>query len=551
MEAQRLETEMLNSIIEALVDFTNGLLPRQKRLELDKAEEFPEELIRRMLSPELALQLVFIPEEYDGLGGGAYDIYRVSEELAKVDLGLATSFLSVSLGSDPIRVGGTAEQKASWMPRIANEGLIMAYGVTEPMAGSDLASFKTKADPVFDESGVITGYRLNGVKQFITNGGVADLYTILAMTPGGPSFFVLERGMEGLSGGKHEHKHGIRLSFTSQVILENVLVPADHLVGLQEGQGMSQAVAVFGYTRLMVAAFGLGGGIAAMKAAVRYGGERKQFDKLLLEMQGYTHRLLVPHVVRLEAARSYIEAISNRLDSGESGLETEGAIAKYFATEAGNDAAEAAIQALGGYGYMHDYEVEKIKRDVRITTIYEGTSEIMLQTIGKDRWRQFLQTRGRVFLDGAHRMDQLALKNPKIGAQSVARAYAGLDTFCEQVRLKRLTRQQFVLFQFAEMITNVETAESFCERASNAANESFGEHSEYLMAAARIHASNALSVQNQKIALCLIGFGAEKASDCSDMIKDFQILNLDTNYLGYGHDMDSIAEYLPTLAEKW
>ena len=153
---------------------------------------------------------------------------------------------------------------------------------------------------------------------------------------------------------------------------------------------------MFGYTRLMVAAFGLGAGWAALDRAIPYSAERIQAGGPLSEKQGYTHKLIVPHAVRLEAARAYIEETAERIDRGDDGtLNTEGAIAKYLATEAGNAAADAAIQALGGYGYTHEYMVEKIKRDVRITTIYEGTSEIMEMTISRDRWQQHLKTQRR------------------------------------------------------------------------------------------------------------------------------------------------------------
>ena len=183
--------------------------------------------------------------------------------MAGIDLGIATGVLATFLGTDPIIVGATPEQKAHWMGRIADEGLLMAYGATEPQAGSDLAALPTTAVPVV-EDGKIVGYRITGRKQWISNGGVADLYTILANAPGGPSWFVVEKGLAGFSHGKPEDKHGIRASNTAALFLEDVYVPADRLVGGVEGKGLAQAQAVFGYTRLMVAAFGLGAGWAAL-----------------------------------------------------------------------------------------------------------------------------------------------------------------------------------------------------------------------------------------------------------------------------------------------
>ena len=271
----------------------------------------------------------------------------------------------------------------------------MAYGATEPEAGSDLASMKTVAERI-EEDGDVVGYRITGNKQWISNGGYADCTRSSRWRPAGPSWFVVDRDTPGFEHGKPEDKHGIRASNTAALSLQDVEVPVDRLVGDAEGLGLQQAQAVFGYTRLMVAAFGLGAGWEALDRAIQYSSERIQAGSPLSEKQGFTHKLIVPHVARLEASRAYIEETAARLDEGEEHLNTEGAIAKYLATEAGNDAADAAIQAHGGYGYTKEYMVEKIKRDVRITTIYEGTSEIMEMTIGRDRWQHHLKTRGQL-----------------------------------------------------------------------------------------------------------------------------------------------------------
>ena len=201
------------------------------------------------------------------MGAGAFDLYRICEELARIDLGVATGVLATFLGSDPISVGGTPEQKKHWLTRIADEGILMAYGATEPAAGSDLAALRTTAARV-QTNGAVVGYTLNGTKQWISNGGVADAYTVLANAPGGPCWFVVERGAQGFSHGKPEDKHGIRASNTAALTLDDVYVDADRLVGGVEGQGLLQAQAVFGYTRLMVAAFGLGAGWAALDRAI-------------------------------------------------------------------------------------------------------------------------------------------------------------------------------------------------------------------------------------------------------------------------------------------
>ncbi|HEX3107688.1 MAG TPA: acyl-CoA dehydrogenase family protein, partial [Thermoanaerobaculia bacterium] len=250
----RLEADDLELILGTLKEFTDRNAPWEKRVEWDERDKCPVGVVREMLSPEVGLHLPFLPAEYGGMGGGAYDIYRLSCEFAQIDLGLATSMLAVALGTDPIRVGCTDEQKRRWLTRIAGEGLIVAYAVTEPEAGSDVQNLQTIARPIADENGRVTHYSITGMKQFISNGSIGDLYTVLAKAPDGPSFFIVERGTPGLTPGKHEVKHGIRLSDTAQVILEDVVVPADQLIGEKEGQGLKQANEVFGFTRLMVAA---------------------------------------------------------------------------------------------------------------------------------------------------------------------------------------------------------------------------------------------------------------------------------------------------------
>ncbi|TMQ17126.1 MAG: acyl-CoA dehydrogenase, partial [Deltaproteobacteria bacterium] len=327
-----IDLETLDATLAALDDFARRNLPDAKLRELDRNDEFPEALVRRMCSEELGIQLFFVPEKFGGLGAGSFGVYRICEQLAGVDVGIATGVLATFLGSEPISVGGTETQQRQWLGRIAEQGILMAYGATEPAAGSDLAALRTVAERV-EDGGRIVGYRITGSKQWISNGGVADLYTILANAPGGPTWFVVDRGTPGLTAGKPEDKHGIRASNTAALSLDRVYVDADRVVGGVEGQGLMQAQAVFGYTRLMVAAFGLGAGWAALNRAIEYSTTRIQAGAPLAQKQGYTHKLIVPHAARLEAARAYIEEVGTRLDAGEGQLNTEGAIAKYLATE--------------------------------------------------------------------------------------------------------------------------------------------------------------------------------------------------------------------------
>lgn len=533
--------------LKSLHEFAKKRLSDEELIALDERDECPLEIVRHMCSPDkLGIQLLFIPEEYGGFGGGAFDVYCVCEEMARIDLGVATAVLATFLGSDPITVGATPEQKRLWLSRIADEGLLFAYGATEPDAGSDLGALQTTADRVTD-GGRITGYRINGNKQWISNGGIADAYTVLASTPTGPSWFVVERGAKGFTQGKPENKHGIRLSNTAALSFNDVEVDASRLIGGVEGQGLLQAQAVFGYTRLMVAAFGLGAGWAALDRAIPYSMKRIQAGGPLSEKQGYTHKLIVPHVVRLEAGRAYIEETAERIDAGEGSLNTEGAIAKYMSTEAGNAAAEASIQALGGYGYTHDYMVEKISRDVRITCIYEGTSEIMEMTIARDRWQLHLKTRGEYYHQRARELETLAAQHP-VGAREAAMAMHALADIMERTRLARLTRFQHILLRMGEWIAYAECAGALARRAARSAEGKLNEKANrrfdetVLAAISRIFAREASLRIAQDGSKWVTGAGGEAPA------MDFEALG--RTQAGLLADMDLVADALYGRASK-
>ncbi len=464
------DADLLESVIGALGEFVDGALSPELQLELDHEDRCPEDIVRAMLDPDtLGVQLVFIPEAYGGMDGGAFDAYRVCEAMARKDIGLATAVFATFLGSDPIVVGATEEQKAEWLGAIAERGVVFAYGATEPEAGSDLGAMRTKAKPVTDADGKVTAYRINGRKQWISNGSIADYTTILAATPEGPTWFVVPKGTPGFAAAPPEDKHGLRLSNTAALFLDDVEVPVSALIGAEAGKGLVQAQLVFGYTRLMVAAFGLGGGWAALDRAIQYSTERVVAGTPLSEKQGFTHKLIVPHAVRLEAARHFMEDTADKIDRGlgdGGAMNTEGAIAKYLATEAGNAAADAAIQAHGGYGYTRPYVVEKIKRDVRITTIYEGTSEIMEMTVARDRWQLHLKSGFRHFAGRAADLRGVHASHPDVGADVAALGLDALGVILEACRVARLTRSQHVLFRLGELISYAEGAAAFSERAA-------------------------------------------------------------------------------------
>lgn len=544
-----LDAATLTMMLEALSDFVEGALTPQLQLELDHDDVCPEEIIRRMASDELGVQLAFIPEAYDGMGGGAFDAYRICEQLARHDLGLATAVFATFLGSDPILVGATEEQRKQWLGRIANDGIVFAYGATEPEAGSDLGALTTTATPVVGE-GRITGYRITGRKQWISNGSIADAYTILALAPGGPTWFVLEKGAPGFSTAPPEDKHGIRLSNTAALILDDVFVPVENVVGGVEGKGLVQAQHVFGYTRVMVAAFGLGCGWAALDRAITYSVNREQGGSALSQKQGYTHKLIVPHAVRLEAARSFMEETAIRIDRGEGlqgAMNTEGAIAKYLATECGNAAAEAAIQAHGGYGYTRPYVVEKIKRDVRITTIYEGTSEIMEMTIARDRWQQHLKTQGAFYRNQARDLQALHERHREVGAQAAALAAQCLAVVMESCRVARLTRNQHILFRLGELITYAECAGSLARRAAARADGTLPDKADSRFDASTLAATSRVFAREAALKVAEEGVRWVAGAAGSDLTALLSALPMDAvraAQTGLLNDMNTVADAL-------
>jgi len=538
-----LDPESRQMVLDTLELVRKRLLPKEKVLELDRKEEFPEEIIREMLGPEIGLQLLFIPEQYGGMGGGARDSCALTREMAKICLGVATAFFAIQLGADPIMFAGTEEQKQKWLGKIVEGRSLVAYAVTEAEAGSNLAALKTKAEPVKDDAGQITGYVINGSKQFISNGGYADFLTVLARAPEGPSFFIVEKGMEGLHQGKGEEKHGIRASNTSPLTFTDVFVPVENLLSGVPGNGLKQANMVFGHTRLVVAALGIGAGEAALEIVIGYAKERIQFGTPLSEKQGYTHKLVVPNAVRLEAASAYTEEQAARLDAGEKDLQVEGSIAKYFATEAGNRAAEDAIQALGGYGYIAEYEVEKIKRDVKITCIYEGTSEIQQNIIGMFRWRASVKSKGKYYEAMAADMEALDASLPETGAGTYALAARALNETIMFAHSHKLTKQQYIMLCLADMMTYVEVGVSTAKKAGHLAQEDAPDAGKIVIMS-RIFAGEVAEVVAKNAMKIIMGPGLFDEHTTSELKKKVGYDGLVHSYSGLIQDMDAVSDIL-------
>ncbi|MCK5507060.1 MAG: acyl-CoA dehydrogenase family protein [Desulfobacterales bacterium] len=538
-----LDLEARHMIIDTVRQLEKRLLTKEKILEFDKNEIFPEDTIRELLGEDIGLQLLFIPEEYGGIGGGARDCCEVIREISSICLGIATGFFAIQLGSDPIIVGATEEQKHKWLGTLAEGKSLVAYAVTEAGAGSNLAALKTTADPVANDAGEILGYNINGTKQFISTGGFADFITVLANTPEGPSFFIVEKGSKGFVQGKGEEKHGIRASNTSPLSFTDVFVPVENLIGGVPGEGMRQANKVFGYTRLMVAAMGLGAGQKVLSIVIPYAKERIQFGSSLSEKQGYTHKLIVPNAVRLEAATAYIEEIGERLDSGEEDLQVEGSIAKFFATESADKAADDAIQALGGYGYIHEFEVEKIKRDVKITCIYEGTSEIQQSIISTFRWKITRKTKGKYYENISSEMEELENTLNDAGCRFYGLAARALNETIMLVHDNKLTRKQHIMFALSDMMTHVEVGVSMARKAKSLV-EAGNSEAEKIKAMSRIFANETAQVVTHNILKILMGSGAFDQKTVSDFMEAVSYNKLLGSYENVIKDMDMVADIL-------
>jgi alkylation response protein AidB-like acyl-CoA dehydrogenase len=539
-----LDLESRQMVIDTVRALRGKLLSKELILSYDKDEVFPEETIRQMLGPEIGLQLIFLPEAYGGMGGGARDCCAVTREMARICLGVGTAFFAIQLGADPIIVGGTQTQKEKWLGTIADGTSLVAYAVTEPGAGSNLAALKTKAEPISDDDGQVTGYRISGTKQFISTGGFADFVTVLAKAPEGPSFFIVEKGAQGFDQGKGEEKHGIRASNTSPLSFRDVVVPKENLVGGIPGKGLKQANKVFGYTRLMVASMALGAAEAALDIAIQYAKERIQFGAPLSEKQGYTHKLIVPHAVRLEAAAAYIEEMAAEVDRDvHKDVQVEGSIAKLFTTESANKAADDAIQALGGYGYISEYEVEKIKRDVKITCIYEGTSEIQQNIISTYRWKITRKTKGAFYDNIRAEMETLGRSLHDGGCELLGHSARILNEAIGQAHDNRLTRQQYIMFALADLMAHVEVGASLARKANSLAENGHPRAEKY-RAMSRIFAHEVAQLAATTIPLVLMGTGVFEPKEMAVYLQD---LDLAAMMLGYDHiitEMDGVADIL-------
>ena len=338
--------------------------------EYDEKEEFPWPIVKILADSDIFG--IYIPEAYGGMGGGVFELALVTEELSWGCGGISLAFAATGLGTFPIILFGNDEQKKKYLPKIA-KGTIAAFCITEAEAGSDAGSIKTTA--VKDGN----NYILNGTKQWITNGGEADVYIVIALTDKkkgarGATAFIVEKGTKGLDFGKKEKKLGIRGSMTREVILTDCKVPKENVLA-REGMGFIVAMKTFDYSRPGVAAQAVGIAQRALDEAVNYAQQRKQFGQSISRFQGIQF-LLADMSIQVEAARAIIYRAAKMIDAGSKNISKISAISKTFASDVAMKVTTDAVQIFGGYGYMREYPVEKLMRDAKITQIYEGTNQI-------------------------------------------------------------------------------------------------------------------------------------------------------------------------------
>ncbi|MDD5069545.1 MAG: acyl-CoA dehydrogenase family protein [Candidatus Omnitrophica bacterium] len=340
--------------------------------ELDEKEEFPKEIIKAMAQSDLFS--LCIPEKYGGIGGGLMELCIATEEISRIDGGVATCYAASFLGMFPILLNGTEAQKEKYISDIASGKHLTAFGLTEPEAGSDASNVQTTARKEGDY------YIINGTKHFITNGGDADIYTIIAVTnkargARGMSGFILEKGMDGFTFGKKEEKLGIRASSTGELIFNEVKVHKDNLLGGREGLGFISTMKTFDQSRPGVAAQAVGIAQGALELATRYAHQRKQFGQSISAFQGIQW-MLADMATKVEAARSLVYNVALMVDRGAKDVGAASAAAKMYASDVAMEVTTDAVQIFGGYGYCRDYPIEKFMRDAKITQIYEGTNQI-------------------------------------------------------------------------------------------------------------------------------------------------------------------------------
>ena len=366
--------------------------------ELDRTREYPWSVVQALRDHEL--MGIWVPPEYGGQGAGVLDMCVVVEELSRACGGVGVAYAVNGLGSFPIILGGTEDQKRRWLPAVASGKKLIAFGLSEKWSGSDAGSMIARATPEGD------GYVINGEKKWNTNGGVASLYTIYASTnpergTRGASAFVVEKGTPGFEIGKREDTMGIRCVPVHELHFRDCRVPASALLGDKEGMGFANAMMTLDRARPGVAAQAIGLAQGAFEWAVRYTSERQQFGQSVMSFQA-TQFTLADMAIQIEAARQLVYTAARAIDAGLSGVSRLAAMCKVMATDTAMRVTTDAVQLFGGYGYCADYPIEKYMRDAKITQIYEGTNQIQRVVIGRSLTREAKQIAGHLEVKVEH-----------------------------------------------------------------------------------------------------------------------------------------------------
>jgi len=366
---------------KALKDKVRSLtekLVQPKLDELDIKAEFPREIVDEF--GKQGLLRIFIPTQYGGTGAKIMDMAIACEEVGRICAGVATAYAVGALGSGPIVYFASDGQKQKYLPKIASGELLCAFGLTEAQAGSDVANLQTTARKEGDY------YILNGIKQFISNGSIADVYVVLAATDKargarGISAFIVEKGLPGFSFGRHENKLGIRTSTTTELVFEECKVHKDNLMG-KEGMGFIYTMRNFDRARPGVGAIGLGVAQGAYETVLEFAGRRDMLNNQ------YVQRKLTDMATEIEAGRALIYAAARTIDSGAKNISKPASFSKLYPTDLAMKVTLDAIDIMGAYGILREYKVEKMLRDAKITQIYEGTNQIQRGVIALELIRE-------------------------------------------------------------------------------------------------------------------------------------------------------------------
>lgn len=367
-DEQKMVKELAHKIAEEKI--------RPVAAKYDQSEEYPWDVIK--VIADAGLFGLFIPEQYGGMSVNVLSLCLATEELSRACGGIAVCYAASALGTFPIVLFGSEEQKKKYLPALASGKKVAAFAITEPEAGSDASAIKTTARKEGNH------YVLNGLKHFITNGGDAETYVVIAMTDKtkgarGASAFIVEKGTPGFTFGKKEEKFGIRASSTRELIFTDCKIPKENLLA-KEGMGFIVTMRTFDMSRPGVAAQALGIAQGAFEQAVKYVREREQFGKSISSFQG-VQWMIADMATEIEAARGLVYSTARMVDAGIGGVAKESAMAKMYASDVAMKVSVDALQLFGGYGYMRDYPIEKYVRDAKITQIYEGTNQIQRNII--------------------------------------------------------------------------------------------------------------------------------------------------------------------------